>query len=211
VPAARQHDHGGWTRYGPPSYWSKLGRTKGTRKQRDAIARKIAERSGTSIGTARRHVLPYLSTMIHHCKPRDLTVAVAAAYEFDESDVSFVTGSGETTNKVESIVADAEERRAQLAVEHSGGAFAGGRASDPEANGGDGEDGSDGAGGDGQATLAATGDGDDVDSDGGDGVDASSDGSGGSDDGDDEDDPGVEDRAEDATEDDDQSGLTDFL
>jgi replication factor C large subunit len=216
VPAARQHDHGGWTRYGPPSYWSKLGRTKGTRKQRDAIARKIAERSGTSIGTARRHVLPYLSTMIHHCKPRELTVAVAAAYEFDESDVSFVTGSGETTNKVESIVSDAEERRAQLAVEHSGGAFAGGRATDPEGDDDGGDAGNGNDGGDGQATLAATADdtGDESESgaaDDGDGVDATSDGSGGSDGDNGEDGPGVEDRAEDAAVDDDQSGLTDFL
>ena len=216
VPAARQHDHGGWTRYGPPSYWSKLGRTKGTRKQRDAIARKVAQRSGTSIGTARRHVLPYLSTMIHHCKPRELTVAVAAAYELDESDVSFVTGSGETTNKVESIVADAQERRAQLAVEHSGGAFAGGRASDPEAddgNGGGGDEGADEGSGDGQATLAAaTGE----DGDGGKDEPGAADGDNvedadGSAGGDGEGEQAVEDRAEDAASDDDQSGLTDFL
>jgi replication factor C large subunit len=200
VPAARQHDHGGWTRYGPPSYWSKLGRTKGKRKQRDAIARKIAERSGTSIGTARRHVLPYLSTMIHHCKPRELTVAVAAAYDLDESDVSFVTGSGESTNKVESIVADAEERREQLAVEHSGGAFAGGRASEPDADDDADDDGSGDDGGDGQATLAATAD---------DGEDAS--GTAGTDSDDGEGEQDVEDRAEDAGSEDDQSGLTDFL
>ena len=216
VPAARQHDHGGWTRYGPPSYWSKLGRTKGTRKQRDAIARKIAQRSGTSIGTARRHVLPYLSTMIHHCKPRELTVAVAAAYELDESDVSFVTGSGETTNKVESIVADAQERRAQLAVEHSGGAFAGGRASDPEADDGDdggGDDGGGDDGGDGQATLAAA---TEEDGDGGKDEPGAADGddvedADGSASGDGEGEQAVEDRAEDAASDDDQSGLTDFL
>ena len=213
VPAARRHDHGGWTRYGPPSYWSKLGRTKGKRKQRDAIARKIAERSGTSIGTARRHVLPYLSAMIHHCNPRELTVAVAAAYELDESDVSFVTGSGESTNKVESIVEDAAARRAQAAVEHSGGAFAGGRGSDPGADDGESDDreGDDGDGGDGQATLAAV-DGDDGGVDDG---DADEDGEAGngaeSADGDAVDEQDVEERADEAASDDDQSGLTDFL
>ncbi|NHN41190.1 replication factor C large subunit [Halorubellus sp. JP-L1] len=211
VAAARRHDHGGWTRYGPPSYWSKLGRTKGKRKQRDAIARKIAERSGTSIGSARRHVLPYLSTMIHHCKPRELTVAVAATYDLDESDISYVTGSGESTNKVESIVADARERRERAAVEHSGGAFAGGRASDPDADDGDGvdagDDGASAADDRGQATLAdAGGDGDSA-SDGNQSGDGDDDGA--SDET--EDGQDVEERAEEAEDDDGQSGLTDFL
>jgi replication factor C large subunit len=123
VAAARQGQKGGWTRYGPPSYWSKLGRTSGTRKQRDRIARAIARESGTSMSTARREILPFLSVMTHHCKNRELTVAMAAAYEMDESDVAFVTGSGESTNKVASIVEDAEDLRADAVEEHAGGAF----------------------------------------------------------------------------------------
>ncbi|HMB51366.1 MAG TPA: replication factor C large subunit [Natronoarchaeum rubrum] len=125
VAAARQGSKGGWTRYGPPSYWSKLGRSKGTRQTRDGIARRIAEQSGTSIGTARRRVLPFLAVMTHHCKNRDLTVRMAAAYDLDAKELSFVTGSGKDTNKVQSIVEDAEELRAEAAVEHSGGAFEG--------------------------------------------------------------------------------------
>ncbi|WP_323190570.1 replication factor C large subunit [Halostella sp. PRR32] len=125
VAAARKESKGGWTRYGPPSYWSKLGRTSATRKQRDRIAREIAERSGTSIGTARREILPFLATMTHHCKNRELTVAMAAAYDLDESDVSFITGSGETTNKVQSVVEDARERRDEAIEHNAGGAFEG--------------------------------------------------------------------------------------
>jgi replication factor C large subunit len=125
VAAARKESKGGWTRYGPPSYWSKLGRTSGTRKQRDRIAREIAEQSGTSIGTARREIMPFLSTMTHHCKNRELTVAMAAAYGLDESDVSFITGSGETTNKVQSVVEDAQERRDEAIEDNAGGAFEG--------------------------------------------------------------------------------------
>ncbi|MFA9504788.1 replication factor C large subunit [Natrinema sp. H-ect1] len=123
VAASRRGDKGGWTRYGPPSYWSKLGRTKGTRNTRDSIAERIAEREGASVATVRREILPFLSAMTHHCKNRDLTVRMAAAYDLDESEVSFITGSGKDTNKVQSIVADAEERKAELAVEHSGDAF----------------------------------------------------------------------------------------
>jgi replication factor C large subunit len=123
VAAARQGSKGGWTRYGPPSYWSKLGRTSGTRKQRDRIARAIARESGTSMSTARREIMPFLAVMTHLCRNRELTVAMAAAYDMDESDVAFVTGSGETTNKVQSIVEDAEELRTEALEEHAGGAF----------------------------------------------------------------------------------------
>ncbi|ELY56565.1 replication factor C large subunit [Natronococcus jeotgali] len=139
VAASRREPKGGWTRYGPPSYWSKLGRTKGTRNTRDAIAERIAEREGTSVATARREILPFLSAMTHHCKNRELTVRMAATYELDEGEVSFITGSGKTTNKVESIVADAAERREERTVEHSGSAFFGGESTDDE-DGGDGDD-----------------------------------------------------------------------
>jgi len=200
VAAARDGRKGGWTRYGPPSYWSKLGRSKGTRQRRDAIARRIAERSGVSIGTARRDVLPYLSAMTHHCRDRELTVQMAAVYEFDEADVAFVTGSGETTNKVQSIVEEAEERREAAMEDASGGAFEGaGRATlddDADGNdadgdgGGESEDGDDAS--DAQATLGAASGADDEDDD--EGADA----------------------AESADEDpentdDDQAGLTDFM
>ena len=89
------------------------------------VCQRIADRSGLSIDIARRDVLPFLSAMTHHCKPRELTVAMAAAYDLDETAVSFITGSGESTNKVESIVADAEELREDAIEEHAGGAFAG--------------------------------------------------------------------------------------
>jgi replication factor C large subunit len=63
--------------------------------------------------------------MTHHCKNRELTVAMAAAYDLDESDVSFITGSGETTNKVQSVVEDAQERRDEAIEDNAGGAFEG--------------------------------------------------------------------------------------
>ncbi|MFB6094195.1 MAG: replication factor C large subunit [Halanaeroarchaeum sp.] len=125
VAAAREGEKGGWTRYGPPSYWSKLGRSRGARETRDYVARAIAEESGVSMSTARREVVPYLSVMTHHCKNRELTVRMTAALDLEAEHVSFVTGSGEDTNKVQSIVEDARERREEAAVEHGGSAFEG--------------------------------------------------------------------------------------
>ncbi|MFB6361961.1 MAG: replication factor C large subunit, partial [Halobacteriales archaeon] len=145
VAAARSSQKGGWTRYGPPSYWRKLGATRAARDRRDHVAQGIADAAGVSMATARRWILPFLAAMTHHCKNRELTVAMAAAFDLEAEHVAFVTGSGKDTNKVQSIVADAEERREQEAVEHSDGAFEGdpdderGLASFSEASDGDDE------------------------------------------------------------------------
>jgi replication factor C large subunit len=125
VAAARQEEKGGWTRYGPPSYWSKLGRSRGTRNKRDYIARQIAQSNGVSMSTARREIMPHLAVMTHHCKNRELTVAMTAQYDLDAEHVSFITGSGEDTNKVQSIVEDAETLLEEESVAASEGAFAG--------------------------------------------------------------------------------------
>ena len=118
VAAARSGTKGGWTRYGRPQFWP------GSDKTADEVCRRIADRGGMSITIARRAVLPFLSAMTHHCKPRELTVTMAAAYDFDESHVSFVTGSGESTKKVGSIVEDAHARREDAIEAHAGDAFA---------------------------------------------------------------------------------------
>ena len=186
VAAAREGEKGGWTRYGPPSYWSKLGRTRGTRDKRDYIAQQIAEENGVSMSTARREIMPNLSVMTHHCKNRDLTVAMAARYELDADHVSFITGSGKDTNKVQSIVEDAERLREETAAENTGGAFEG--ESSGASIGDDGEEESDDET-DEQATLAGD-DGTDTDEES-------------------EDDGASKD--EQAAEDDSQSGLSDFM
>ncbi|WP_123623496.1 replication factor C large subunit [Halorubrum sp. CSM-61] len=121
VAAARDGEKGGWTRYGRPQFWSSSDATA------DEVVGRIAAASGCSVATARREVLPFLQAVTHHCKPRELTVAMAAAYDLDESGVAFVTGSGESTNKVESIVEDAQALREERMEDHAEGAFAGGR------------------------------------------------------------------------------------
>jgi replication factor C large subunit len=125
VAASRRGDKGGWTRYGPPSYWRKLGSSRANRNKRDYVARKIAENDGVSMSSARHDIMPFLAVMTHHCKNKDLTTAMTAKYDLDAEHVSFVTGSGEDTNKVQGIVEAAEELREEAAVEHSGGAFEG--------------------------------------------------------------------------------------
>lgn len=123
VAAARREPKGGWTRYGPPSYWRRLGASRSAREKRDYVARQIAAESGTSIATARRVIVPYLAAMTHHCTNRALTVAMTAAYDLEAEHVAFVTGSGQDTNKVQSIVEDASELRDSALADHADGAF----------------------------------------------------------------------------------------
>ena len=118
VAAARDHDRGGWTRYGGAPYRSSKDAV------RDYVAQRIAEVEGVSAATARSEVLPILAAMTHHCHNRELTVAMTAMYDLDAEHVAFVTGSGESTNKVQSIVEDARELAAEGVAEHGGDAFA---------------------------------------------------------------------------------------
>jgi replication factor C large subunit len=118
VAAVRRSTRGGWTRYGGYPYRSSRDAT------RDYVAQRIAEAEGLSIATARREVLPFLSRLTEYCKPRERTVAMAARYDLDADHLAYVTGSGENTNKVQGIIEEAQRRREEAAVEHSGGAFA---------------------------------------------------------------------------------------
>jgi replication factor C large subunit len=117
VASAKNTKRGGWTRYGGAPYRSSKDKT------RDYVAREIAEVAGCSTATARREIVPYLEVMTHHCKNRELAVQMAARYDLDADHVSFITGSGESTNKVQSIVEDAEDLKEREAVEHGGDAF----------------------------------------------------------------------------------------
>ena len=178
VAAVRHSDRGGWTRYGGAPYRSARDST------RDYVAERIAETADVSTATAKREIMPYLAAMTHHCRNRELTVRMTARYDLDAEHVAFITGSGKTTNKVQGIVEEAEERLGAEAVEHSGGAFAALEDTDEKAEEND----------DGDGTLASFGavDADDAD-----------DGSG-------DHDAETEERA-DTTDDDGQSGLSDFM
>ena len=189
VAAVRRSERGGWTRYGGAPYRSSRDST------RDYIAERIAERAGVSTATARREIMPYLSVITHHCRNRELTVRMVARYDLDAEHVSFITGSGKTTNKVEGIIEEAEERREAAAVEHSGGAFA---PAEP-AGETDGDEDGEVEGGESGGTLAEFG---------ADSVDADGDGDGKSDTSASEDGPGSDSGTE---EDDGQSGLSDFM
>ncbi|MEF8800962.1 MAG: replication factor C large subunit [Halolamina sp.] len=159
VAASHDETRGGWTQYGGrPQMWPSSDATI------DEICRKVADAEGTSIETARREILPFLSAAIHHCKPRELAVAVTAYFQFDESALSAVSGSGESTNKVQGIVEDAEKLREDALEAHAGGAFAGvPRETSGDDDGDDPEESPDAGESEPQAAAADDDDGADVD------------------------------------------------
>ena len=119
VAAARTQSHSGWTRWGPPSYWRKLGSTSNKRSTRDSIATALGEHLTVSTDTVRTEILPNIRHLIHHCKPRETTIGITATLQLDASDISYITGSGKTTNKVESIIEDAEDLRQKEAFNNT--------------------------------------------------------------------------------------------
>ncbi len=162
VAGARDGTKGGWTRYNRPDFYHSSSKTA------THVVRQIARHEGTSMATARREILPFLASITRLCKPRELTVQMAAAYDLDTDHVSFVTGSGETTNKVASIVEDAQERRAELVEEHAAGAFA--TPTGDAANGAASDDGGDAGGAAGAVSGGDSGEGDSEDDEADDGT-----------------------------------------
>ena len=99
--SARTGSHSGWTRWQPPKWNNK--------KMSDGLVEKIAEKSNYSIKTVRKEIIPVLQFLIPYCKPREIAIEVASWYELTESELSEITGSGKNTNKVQNIIADANE------------------------------------------------------------------------------------------------------
>jgi replication factor C large subunit len=190
VASARQQQRGGWTQYGGAPYRSSRDAT------RDYIAEQIAAKSGVSTATARREIMPYLAVMTHHCKNRELTVEMVARYDLEADHVSFITGSGKTTNKVQGIIEEAEELLEEEAVEHSGGAFAPSVTDGTDADGDEGTQADESESQDTEGTLAEFG------ASGGSET-STTDGSGA--------DKDTEERAAEAEDDDGQAGLSDFM
>jgi replication factor C large subunit len=102
IASARNGTKGGWTRWQPPRYSSQSGPDQETLAKIGAII-------GASTQSVRLHMLPYIEKMVHHCKPEELTVLFTAAFDWDTSEISAITGSGKTTNKVERIYEKAQE------------------------------------------------------------------------------------------------------
>lgn len=109
VSSARENIHSGWTRWQPPK-WRNKNRIS------EDLVQKIATESNCSIQTVRNEVIPFLENLVPYCKPKNLTIEMAAWYNLTESELSEITGSGKNTNKVQDIISDAEKIRNEFDI-----------------------------------------------------------------------------------------------
>jgi replication factor C large subunit len=103
VQTARRGSSGGWTRYSPPSTFRRLGRTRGERDTRDSLARKVGERSGVSMASARDHFFPYLRVLL---EDDDTAARAAAELELEVDELAYLTDR--TESEAEEMVGDGE-------------------------------------------------------------------------------------------------------
>jgi replication factor C large subunit len=120
VQRARRRRYGGYTRYNPPTYWQKLGRTKGARTLRDSLAAKIGKACHVSKREALSSYIPLVRTLFAR---EDLAVRLAAELRLEEEEIAFLLDAKKTSKKVGEIYKKSRELMAQE-VEQEIDAFA---------------------------------------------------------------------------------------
>jgi replication factor C large subunit len=105
-------EHTGWTRWQPPKY------NKGSNIS-DGFVNAITNRINCSQETVRTDIYPYLTVIIEYCKPEDLTSHITAWYNLDKSQLSAVTGSGKSTNKIERVLQNSEDLKSKFEIKQT--------------------------------------------------------------------------------------------
>lgn len=103
IAKSRKRTTDSWTRWQPPSYRTYSINT--------SLNEKIARNSNMSHQAVSDTVVPFLNQMIEYCKPEDLTAHISAWYNLDKNDISEITGSGKSTQKMERVISKKHEYR----------------------------------------------------------------------------------------------------
>jgi replication factor C large subunit len=103
---ARRRRYGGYTKYSPPTYWQKLGRTKGARTLRDSLAAKIGKACHVSKREARSAYMPLIRTLFVR---EDLAARLAAELRLEEEEIAFLLGVKKTSKKAGEIYKKSRE------------------------------------------------------------------------------------------------------
>ena len=102
---ARRLRYGGYTKYSPPTYWQKLGRTKSARALRDSVAAKVGKACHTSRREARSAYMPLIRTLFRR---EDLAIRLAAGLGLQEEEIAYLLGAKKTSKKVGEIYKQAQ-------------------------------------------------------------------------------------------------------
>jgi replication factor C large subunit len=117
---ARRRRYGGYTKYSPPTYWQKLGRTKAARTLRDSIAAKVGKACHTSKREARSAYIPLIRTLFAR---EDFAIRLSAELVLEEDEIAFLLDAKKTSKKVREIYEKSRDLIEQV-VEEEIDAFA---------------------------------------------------------------------------------------
>jgi replication factor C large subunit len=120
VQHARRRRYGGYAKYSPPTYWRKLGWSKGARALRDSLAAKIGKACHVSKREARSSYIPLVRTLFAR---EDLAIKLTAELRLEEEEIAFLLDAKKTSKKVLEIYKKSRELMTQE-VEQEIDAFA---------------------------------------------------------------------------------------
>ncbi|WP_424359069.1 replication factor C large subunit [Methanocella sp. MCL-LM] len=100
VNRARRRHYGGFSRYSPPTYWQKLGRTKSARTLRDSIAAKVGKACHSSKAEARSSYLPLIQYLFDK---DEYAIKLSAQLKLEEDEIAFLLDAKKASKKVSEI------------------------------------------------------------------------------------------------------------
>lgn len=112
-PAQKQF---GFVKFQPPAIRKKLGETKGMRKIRDSLAKKIGVSCHTSIRFARHHLFPFFRFMM---KDERYAMSIAASLCLDIEEIEFLTKGN--TKKIHDDAQSIIKKDTEYEIEMAGG------------------------------------------------------------------------------------------
>ena len=106
VQSARTEKKGGYIPFRPPSYWRRMGQTKGARQVRDSAAKKIGTHCHISSRQAKAEMMGLFGLLL---KNPDTGPKVAALLGFSVEEIALLMGTKPTTKKVAKLYDAAQE------------------------------------------------------------------------------------------------------
>ncbi len=106
VQAARTEKKGGYIAFRPPSYWRRMGQTRGARQVRDSAAGKIGTHCHISSRMAKAEMMGFFGLLL---KNPEMGPKVAALLDFSVEEIALLLGTKPTTKKVSKLYDAAQE------------------------------------------------------------------------------------------------------
>jgi replication factor C large subunit len=113
VQSARTEKKGGYIAFRPPSYWRRMGQTRGARQVRDSAAKKIGSHCHISTRMVKAEMMGLFGLLL---KDPERGPKVAALLEFSPEEIALLMGTKPTTKKVAKLYDAAQELLEEEAI-----------------------------------------------------------------------------------------------